>query len=69
MEKGVNELMAEEKVSLVVGSKVKEYIKSKECMTAGDTLEALSDKVRCLLDKAVERTKANKRKTVNPQDL
>ena len=61
--------MAEEKVSLVVWSKVKEYIKSKGCMTAGDTLKALSDKVRCLLDKATERTKVNKRSTVKPVDL
>ncbi len=61
--------MAEEKESLVVGSKVKAYIKAKECMTAGDTLDALSDVVRGILDKAVERTKANKRSTVKPQDL
>ena len=61
--------MAEEKVSLVVGSKVKEYIKSKGCMTAGDTLDALSDCVRAILDKATERTKGNKRSTVKPADL
>lgn len=54
---------------LIVGSKVKAYIKSKDCMTAGDTLEALNKVVEQCLDKAVERTKANKRSTVKPQDL
>ena len=57
------------KDSLVVGSKVKAFLKSKGVKTAGDTVEALSCKVYCLLDKAVERTKANKRATVRPQDL
>lgn len=55
--------------SLVVGSKVKAYIKGKGMKTAGDTLEAVSEKVYALLDDAVARTKANKRATVRPQDL
>jgi len=54
---------------LIVGSKVKAYIKEKGCKTAGDTLEALSQLVANCLDKAVERAKANKRATVKPQDL
>ena len=54
---------------LVVGSKVKGYIKSKGMKTAGDTLAAVSDKVYDMLDAAVARTKANKRATVRPQDL
>ena len=54
---------------LVVGSKVKAYIKKKQCMTSGDLLGALSDKVRGLLDAAVARTKANKRSTVRSSDL
>ena len=54
---------------LVVGSKVKVYIKSKGCMTSGDVLPALSDKVYDLLDAATARTKSNKRSTVRPQDL
>lgn len=61
--------MAEEKESLIVGSKVKAYIKSKDCHTAGDTLAALSDEVRRILDRAIERTKGNKRTTVKPVDL
>jgi len=60
--------MAEKEI-LVVQSKVKEYIKSKGCMTASDTLDALSDKVCALLDGAIARTKGNGRATVKPQDL
>ena len=54
---------------MLVASKVKAYIKSQGCMTSGDALEALNCKVACLLSKATERTKANKRATVRPQDL
>ncbi len=54
---------------LVVVSKVKEYIKSKGCMTSSETLPALSEKVYALLDDATARTKGNKRSTVKPQDL
>jgi histone H3/H4 len=60
--------MADKEV-LVVASKVKAYIKSKQMMTSSDTIAALSDKVCAILDKAVERTKANRRSTVKPQDL
>lgn len=55
--------------SLIVASKVKAYIKSKNMMTASDSLTAISDEVYCLLDCAIERTKANRRSTVKPQDL
>lgn len=55
--------------SLVVGSKVKAYIKSKGCHTSSDAVDALSAKVQAILDAATDRTKANKRSTVKPQDL
>jgi hypothetical protein len=61
--------MAKKKEPLVVASKVKAYIKSKKMMTSSDALEALSEKVYCMLDAAIARTKANKRSTVKPQDL
>ena len=57
------------KESLIVASKVKAYIKSKKMMTSSDALGAISDRVYCMLDKAVERTKANRRSTIKPQDL
>ncbi len=54
---------------LVVGSKVRAFIKSKKCMTSGELIDALNGKIACLLERAVERTKANKRSTVRAQDL
>ncbi|MBC8470882.1 MAG: hypothetical protein H8D56_15525 [Planctomycetes bacterium] len=57
------------KESLVVASKVKAYIKSKQMMTSSDALEALSDKVYSMPDDAIARTQANRRSTVKAQDL
>lgn len=54
---------------LVVGSKVKAFIKSKKCMCSGDLLGALTGKVAEILTGAVERAKKNKRSTVRPHDL
>lgn len=54
---------------LVVGSKVKAYIKSKGCHTSGDALDGLSKKVQEILDAAIMRCKENKRSTVRPQDM
>ena len=55
--------------SLVVASKVKAYIKSKKMMTSVDAIDALSDLLYCRLDCAINRTKANRRSTVKPQDI
>ena len=54
---------------LVVASKVKSYVKSKQMQTSSDAIAALSDKVCAILDEATERAKANRRSTVKPQDL
>lgn len=54
---------------LVVASKVKAYVKSKKMMTSADAIGALSNKLYCILDCACERTKANRRSTLKPQDL
>ncbi len=61
--------MAKKKESLVVASKIKAYIKSKKMMTSSEALTAISDKVYCILDSAIVRTKANRRTTVKAQDL
>ena len=61
--------MAKKKGSLIVASKVKAYIKSKKMMTSSEALGAISDKVYCMLDSAIARTKANRRSTVKAQDL
>jgi hypothetical protein len=60
--------MADNEV-LVVASKVKAYIKSKQMKTSSDVITALSDKVCVILDDAITRAKVNRRSTVKPQDL
>jgi hypothetical protein len=55
--------------SLIVASKVREYIKSKGMMTASESIEAINCAVYKLLDSATERTKANRRSTVKSQDF
>ena len=60
---------AAKKESLVVASKVREYIKSKGMMTASESLEAINAAVYKLLDAAIVRTQANRRSTVKAQDL
>ena len=54
---------------LVVASKVKAYVRSKGYMCSADAIQTMSDCVYCCLDKAMTRTKANRRSTVKPQDL
>lgn len=54
---------------LVVASKVKAYVKSKGMMSSSEMISALSCKVYCMLDAAIERTESNRRSTVKPQDL
>ncbi|MAM45581.1 MAG: hypothetical protein VYB34_07475 [Planctomycetota bacterium] len=54
---------------LVVGSKVKAYVKSQGAMSSGVLIGALSEKVCGLLDDAIARAKANKRSTVKDTDL
>lgn len=58
-----------DRVSYVVTSKVKDFIKSKEMNSSGDLTDALDKVMEHKLEKAVERAKANDRKTVRPSDL
>lgn len=53
---------------VVVGSKVKEFNKSKGCHTSGDFLDGLNKKVLWMLEEACKRCKENKRSTVRPHD-
>ncbi len=57
--------------ALFVKSKVREYIKSKNCNTSGDVIDgpALNNAIIDVLDKAIARAKANNRKTVQEKDL
>ena len=54
---------------LVVASKVKAYMHAKKMNTSADAIATLSGQVYSMLDAAAERTKANGRKTVKPQDI
>ena len=53
---------------LVVASKVRAYLKSKNVKMSGDLPEAVNKKLMVILDAAAERAKGNKRSTVKPQD-
>ena len=55
--------------SLVVGSKVKAFIKAQGCHTSGEFLEALNNDLQETLKKACSRCQGNKRSTVKAQDL
>jgi histone H3/H4 len=56
---------------LYVKSKVREYIKKKNCNTSSGVLDgnALNKIIMEMLDHAVRRAKANGRKTVKARDL
>lgn len=55
--------------TIVVVSKVKEYVKTKGLQTSETAIDALSNAVRELLDKAVARAKDNGRQTVKDRDI
>jgi histone H3/H4 len=44
-------------------------IKGKGCSTSADAIDALSNEITRLINRAVERTKANGRKTVKGSDI
>ncbi len=59
-----------EKEVLVVVSKLKNYIRGKSGMsTSGNVAPFLSDTIRQMSDKAIEKAKADGRKTVMDRDF
>ncbi len=55
---------------IVVVSKLKSYVKSKGGMNTSDKVAAIvSDRVRQILDEAVEKAKADGRKTLMDRDF
>jgi len=63
-------VMAEEQRDcLVVASKIKAYIKSKNMMTSSEAIAAISAEVYDMLDSAIARSAANRRSTVKAHDL
>jgi histone H3/H4 len=61
--------MNEEKINLIVRSNIRKALKDKIDNVAEEVEEALNTKVHEILDKAVERAKANQRRTVQARDL
>lgn len=55
--------------TLVVQSKIREMIKTHDCATSEEAIAAISAEVERMVQKAVERTKANGRKTVKGSDI
>lgn len=59
-----------EKETLVVASKVKNYISaSSEMKCSAKVIDVLSDKVREMCDQAIANAKKDKRKTVQDKDF
>lgn len=54
---------------LVVQSKVKDYIRSKDFRTSSEFIDALSEEVEVLIDHAIDRAETNKRQTLFAGDL
>jgi hypothetical protein len=54
---------------VVVGSKVKDVVRSAGYRSDGELVQAVSDKVHEMLDAAIKRAESNKRGTVRPYDL
>ncbi|MHC4267685.1 MAG: hypothetical protein ACYSTS_04405 [Planctomycetota bacterium] len=54
---------------LVVASKVREYVKSNGCNTSGEFIGELSNTVYDLIDKAINRSQGNNRKTIQAKDV
>lgn len=59
----------QEKINLVVRTNIRKALKDKIDNVAEEVEEALNDKVHELLDKAIERAKANQRRTLQARDL
>jgi len=57
------------KTNLVIKSNIRKATKDKIANVAEEVEEALNDKVHEMLDKAIERAKANGRRTLHARDL
>ncbi|MBI2396437.1 MAG: hypothetical protein HYV17_01480 [Xanthomonadales bacterium] len=54
---------------LVVGSKVKDVIRTAGYRGDGEFVQAVSDRVHVMLEAAIKRAENNKRGTLRPHDL
>jgi len=69
MAKNAKAAAKKSKEILIVGSKMKDVVKSAGCMSSGGLIEAVSEKVHDMLSNATARAKGNGRSTVRPYDL
>ena len=60
---------AEKKELLIVQSKVREFIRSKERRVSDEFIQALSAHVEHVVEKAISRCTANGRSTLRPEDI
>jgi len=63
------EEMKKERINLIVRSNIRKALKGKIDNVAEEVEEALNEKVHKLLEEAVQRAKANQRKTLQARDL
>ncbi len=59
----------ESKTTFFVKSAMKAYAKKKGAMVGSDSYDAFNKAIGKMLDDAIARTKANKRKTLKAQDF
>ena len=57
------------KDTLLVKAKVKDYVKEEGLMSSSDLIDAVNEEVYRRLERAMERAKANGRKTVQDRDV
>ena len=55
--------------NMVVGSRIRDYVRSKKMRISGNVPAALNAAVCALLDEAMSRAKANNRSTMGARDL
>ena len=55
--------------NLVIKNNIRKYTKDKIANVAEEVEQALNEKVEKMLDDAIERAKANQRKTLHARDL
>lgn len=58
-----------DEMMMVVSSKVRAYLKTKNAKMSGDLPAALNKKLMAVVDEAAARCQGNKRTTVKPQDV
>lgn len=69
MAKGKKSGKGGKKEIVIVGSKMKDAIRSNDCNVAGDAIEFLNERVHEMIMNAVKRAKENGRKTVRGYDF